>query len=203
MTPSPDASVCAAGGSPSDDGRSADLRTVLAVTRLDGWPAAETLMGARLRLEPLRVEHAEEMAPLFDDPSLHLFIGGVPATVEELRDRYQRQVVGWSADRSQRWLNWVVRRREDGRAVGTVQATAVEDAGSLVAEVAWVIAAKYQRLGYAREAARIMVTWMKQCGANRIVAHVHPQHDASISVARAIGLAPTTTVVDGEVRWET
>jgi hypothetical protein len=36
-----------------------------------------------------------------------------------------------------------------------------------------------------------------------VVAHVLPEHQASMGVARAIGLAPTDVVVDGEVRWET
>jgi len=31
---------------------------------------------------------------------------------------------------------------------------------------------------------------------------VHPDHAASQGVARAIGLGPTRTMVDGEVRWE-
>ena len=39
-------------------------------------------------------------------------------------------------------------------------------------------------------------------GVEVVVAHVHPQHHASIAVARAIGLAPTGTIVDGEVRWQ-
>ncbi|MGZ4602692.1 MAG: GNAT family N-acetyltransferase [Kineosporiaceae bacterium] len=43
------------------------------------------LRGPRLDLEPLRVEHAEEMAPLLDDPELHRFIGGEPARLEQLR----------------------------------------------------------------------------------------------------------------------
>lgn len=31
---------------------------------------------------------------------------------------------------------------------------------------------------------------------------IHPRHDASSRVARAIGLAPTDVVIDGELRWE-
>jgi RimJ/RimL family protein N-acetyltransferase len=56
----------------------------------------------RLVLDPLRVEDAEEMAPLLADPGLHSYIGGVPATVDELRDRYRRQVGGRTTRRSPR-----------------------------------------------------------------------------------------------------
>ncbi|MHB1886743.1 MAG: GNAT family N-acetyltransferase, partial [Acidimicrobiales bacterium] len=65
-----------------------------------GSPEAPVLRSRRLRLEPLRVEHAEEMAPLLDDPQLYRFTGGRPATVSELRDSYCRQVVGRSPDGS-------------------------------------------------------------------------------------------------------
>lgn len=169
---------------------------------LGDWPAAPALGGRQVRLEPLRVEHAQEMAPLLDDPNLHTFIGGAPANLLELQQRYRRQVSGRAPDGSQVWLNWVVRRLNDGRAIGTVQATVAEEAGELVAEVAWVVATAQQGRGYAREAAQVMVAWLRQQGAGRVVAHVHPQHDASAAVARAVGLTPSGRVVDGEARWE-
>lgn len=142
------------------------------------------------------------MAPLLDDVGLHTFIGGAPATRGELKGRYIRQVVGRSPDGSQRWLNWVVRRRDSGQAVGTTQATVSEHDAGLTAAVAWVIGASQQRQGYAQEAAKVMVRWLRHQGVEVVVAHVHPQHQASIAVARAVGLAPTDTVVDGEVRWQ-
>jgi hypothetical protein len=55
------------------------------------WPAADVIETARLSLEPLRADHAAEMAPLLDDDVLHRYIGGRPATRSELRDRYRRQ----------------------------------------------------------------------------------------------------------------
>ncbi len=169
---------------------------------VEDWPDTPPLTTKRLQLEPLRVEHADELAPLLADPVLHAFIGGTPATLGELRDRYARQVVGRSDDGSQRWLNWIVRRREDERTLGTVQATVSEGAGRLTAEVAWVIAAPHQGRGYAREASSAMVAWLRDQAVTTVTAHVHPRHGASMAVARSIGLTATATVVDGEVRWE-
>ena len=166
------------------------------------WPAARPLTSARLDLEPLRVDHAEEAAEAFDDHRLHAFTGGSPATVAQLRDRYGRQAVGHSPDGSAGWLNWVLRRRDDGTLVGTVQATVRRDAaGELEAELAWVVVTAHQGAGHAREAASTVAGWLREQGVRRLVAHVHPRHAASAGVARAIGLAPTSTVVDGEVRW--
>ncbi len=160
------------------------------------------LNGERVCLEPLRVEHADELAPVLDDPVLHIFIGGEPADRDQLRARYRRQGAGRSPDGSQRWLNWLVRRREDAQPLGTVQATVSENEDGLTAQVAWVIGRAHQGQGYAWEAAGLMVRWLRQQGVDTLVPHVHPQHVASMAVARAVGLSPTETVIDGEVRWE-
>lgn len=56
----------------------------------------------------------------------------------------------------------MARRRQEGRAVGTVQATVTLENDVLVAEVAWVVATPHQRQGYAREAAGIAV---RGCGS--------------------------------------
>jgi RimJ/RimL family protein N-acetyltransferase len=170
-------------------------------TKLEEWPPAPLLIGPRLVLEPLRVGHAEEMAGLLDDPLLHAFTGGRPSTEEELRRRYRSQAGERSHDGSQRWFNWIVRLGATGPPAGTVQATVTVEDGRCIAALAWVIATEYQRRGYAREAAIAMVAWLRAQGADRLVAHIHPAHRASMNVARALAMAPTDEVVGGEIRW--
>jgi RimJ/RimL family protein N-acetyltransferase len=133
---------------------------------------------------------------VFADPALHAFTGGTPATEDELRSRYAAQVAG-PADGGAEWHNWMLRRRDRGELVGTVQATVTGTA----AELAWVVAVPHQRSGYAREGATAVAGWLRGRGVVRFVAHIHPEHAASAGVARALGLAPTDTVVDGEIRW--
>jgi RimJ/RimL family protein N-acetyltransferase len=82
----------------------------------------ETIGTERLVLMPLRVDDADELAGVPGDPRLHRFIGGGPDTPEELRARYAAMLAG-PGRADEVWCNWVVRRREDGQAVGTVQAT--------------------------------------------------------------------------------
>jgi RimJ/RimL family protein N-acetyltransferase len=154
----------------------------------------------RLLLEPLTTAHADEMAPLLDDAALHASVGGAPLSLEDLRDRYARQEGGRSPDGRERWLNWIVRERASGAAVGYVQATVDEDAGTV--EVAWVIGSGFQGNGYAAEAAAAMVARLGEDDIRVITAHIHPDNEASAGVARAIGLTPTSVVVEGEVRWE-
>jgi RimJ/RimL family protein N-acetyltransferase len=154
----------------------------------------------RLRLEPLRVEHATEMASLLDDQRLHEFTGGRPSTLPELRARYARQVVGWSPDGRRRWLNWIARGRADGLAVGFVQATVNVDPPAS-AELAWTIAVAFQRRGYAREATGAVADWLRDHGVRMLSAHIRPGHEASEGVARALGLTATDQLVDGELLW--
>lgn len=165
------------------------------------WPAVEVIETDRLVLEPLRVEHAAEMAPVLDDVALHRYIGGRPASVDELSARYQQQAVGRSPDGTEGWLNWVIRCRASGLPVGTVQATVSRDGQRRQAELAWVVATPCQRLGYAGEAAAGMAGWLRACGIPLLLAHVHPEHRASERVAERLGLAATGVVVEGETRW--
>jgi RimJ/RimL family protein N-acetyltransferase len=160
------------------------------------------LESARLILDPLRPEHADELAPVLDDLSLHRFIGGEPLGRDALRTRYERLAVGRSPDGAQRWLNWTVRRRPAGQAVGTVQATVIGEQPDAVAEIAWVIGIAHQGQGFAKEAVQAMAAWLCAHDTCRLIAHIHPEHEASQAVARAAGLRPTDTMVDGEVRWQ-
>lgn len=165
------------------------------------WPRSEPIETARLTLEPLRIEHAEEMSAVLADRRLYEYIGGESPAVGELRARYEKQVVGHSPDGAQGWLNWVVRDRETAVAVGTVQATLSRTPGHVSAELAWTIAVAHQRRGYATEAAEGVLTWLRVRGVDRFTANIHPEHEASMTVARRLGLSATDVMNDGETRW--
>lgn len=152
-------------------------------------------------LEPLEVRHAAEVATVLDDERLHEYIGGRPATSDQLAERYAGLVVGHSADGRQGWYNWIARDRQTRAVIGTVQATLHRDDGRLVAQIAWVVAVPHQGQGYATEAAAAMRDWLLEQGAEVLEAYVHPEHQASMGVARHLGLAPTGETRDGEVRW--
>jgi RimJ/RimL family protein N-acetyltransferase len=153
-------------------------------------------------LEPLSEAHAEQAAAAFDDPALHTFTGGLPATVAELRGRYLLQSVGHSPDNQEGWLNWVVRRRTaTAELVGTVQATLTRDDDGLTAELAWVVASAAQGAGIATESSAAVAGWLRRQGVGRFTANIHPRHHASMAVARHLGMSPTEAAVDGETVW--
>ncbi|MEM9132933.1 MAG: GNAT family N-acetyltransferase [Actinomycetota bacterium] len=151
----------------------------------------------RLLLEPLRVDHAEEMVAVLADTELYAYTGGAPPTLYELQARYGAQVRG-PADGGEAWRNWVLRERASGEAVGFVQATIVCDE----AEVAWLVGIPWQGRGLAVEAAQALVATLAADGIARLQAHIHPEHTASQRVAQAIGLVRSGEVDDdGEEIW--
>lgn len=159
----------------------------------------EALATDRLELVPLKSADADEMTAVLADARLYVFIGGGPPTVEELRSRYERQAVGRSPDGDQEWLNWIIRLRPSGQAVGYVQATVEQ--GGRVADVAWLVGVPWQGRGYAGEAAQRLAAWLEEQGVRIMTAHVHPEHAASAAVAARAGLRPTTEIENGERLW--
>lgn len=167
----------------------------------DGLPRADEIVTDRLRLTPLSPAYADALFPVLDDERLHAFTGGRPDTLEETRARLS----AWSSERSpdgrQAWLNWLVRSTDDGRVLGTTQATVERAPHGLVAVLAWTTATAEQGRGVARAAATAMAYWLVGSGVGRMEAHIHPEHPASAAVARHVGLAPTGEQVDGETVW--
>lgn len=142
------------------------------------------------------------MVEVLADPSLYHYTGGEAPTLARLQRRYKAQVLGHSPDGSQGWFNWIVHRRDGDAPIGFVQATLQQNPGVLVAEIAWLISPTDQGNGFASEATTAMTSWLLSIGVGSFVAHVRPEHLASIGVARNQGLHPTPTIVDGEIRWE-
>jgi RimJ/RimL family protein N-acetyltransferase len=165
------------------------------------WPRASTIKTQHLGLQPLLVEHVDEMFCVLNDPDLHQYTGGRPLSLDQLRARYLRQAWGHSPDLTQGWLNWIIRRLSDHTVLGTVQATLRREDGLLAAELAWVVGRAHQRQGYATEAAHAVLGWLCQHRVDVCRAHIHPEHEASIGVAKHLGFKPSDTVIDGETQW--
>jgi RimJ/RimL family protein N-acetyltransferase len=90
-----------------------------------------------------------------------------------------------------------MRRREDYRAVGHLQSTVVGH----TAAVAWVVGTAFNGQGFATEAARVLVAWLRDNGVVEIEASIHPGNVPSQVVASRAGLQPTDRIDDGEVVW--
>ena len=166
------------------------------------WLHVVQLDTSRLILEPLEPRYTTEMVPVLAAPELYAFTGGEPPSEDNLRARYERQSVGHSPTNDAGWLNWVIRTRETGVAIGYVQATLMVDDDVLVADVAWLVTPSAQNQGFAVEASNTMLAWLFTHHVRTVRALIHPAHDASARTAQHLGLIPTSVVVDDELLWE-
>jgi RimJ/RimL family protein N-acetyltransferase len=154
----------------------------------------------RLVLVPLQAEDADELCDVLYDDRLHEFIGGRPSSRLELHDRFILLAAG-SPREGEAWMNWVIRRRLDSQALGTVQATVRSVGERQVARLGWMIGVPWQGKGYASEAAVALVEWVQRQGVDEIGANIHPGHRASEIVAARAGLRQTEEEFEGERVW--
>ena len=154
----------------------------------------------RLDLVPLTAGDADDLFPVLNDPALGRYTGETPpADVEVVRAGFARWELRRSPDGAELWLNWVLRRHDDCRAIGYVQATV----GDGDAAIAWTIGTVFQRQGFATEAGSALIAWLRDTlGVPLIVGSVHPDNIASHTAAHRIGLRPTDRRHEGEVVWE-
>jgi len=155
----------------------------------------------RLELTPLTEADAPEMFEILRDPNLGASTGEEPpASVEALRVTYAVLATRRAPGGEALWLNWIVRERTGGPAMGFVQATVT----GASAHVAWVIGTAFQRQGYASEAAAAMIALLGDVmGVEDVVAAIPEEHEASQGVARRLGLTPSDDFEYGERLWRT
>lgn len=111
-------------------------------------------MSPTVTLEPRTAAHAEALFAVLAEPRLYEFIDeDPPASVEALREKFQRSESGRSPDGSEQWLNWVV-RDASGQVAGYVQAT-IEAGGET--NIAYVFGSAFWGLGIASAAVEAML----------------------------------------------
>ena len=111
------------------------------------------LRTARLRLEPQRAAHADEMFQVLSDPAIYTYENAPPTSLQALRERYGRLESRRSGDGSQLWLNWVLRVPAQGL-IGYVQASVLPGGR---ASIGYELASAHWGRGYAQEAVGAML----------------------------------------------
>jgi RimJ/RimL family protein N-acetyltransferase len=156
----------------------------------------DDIEGVQVVLVPLRGDDADELAGLLDDATIRGFLG--VAHLAGLRQRFAAWETRPAPHGREAWLNWVVRARDGGRALGWVQAT-VRDG---TASVAYALLPAERGHGAASDAVRALATWLRAAhGVAEVTASIAPENAASERVARAAGFAPTARWADGERVW--
>lgn len=146
-----------------------------------------TLIASRCTLEPLVAAHAHEMFGVLSDPAIYEFENEPPASLDWLTRRYDRLESRHSADRTERWLNWVV-RLPDGALAGYVQATVLHFGA---AYVAYELASRFWRQGIGSSAVRAMLDELRtQYGVHTFVAVLKAANFRSLALLRSLGFRP-------------
>lgn len=155
------------------------------------------IAGRRVVLEPLTGDHAPELVGLLEEPSVHEWLG--VDDVDGLRARFAAWEARRSPDGAEQWLNWIVRGRADGRALGWAQATVRGGRAS----VAYALLGAARGRGAASDAVRAIVPWLREeRGVGEVRASIAADNVASGRVARAAGFVATDGLDDGgEVIW--
>ena len=113
-----------------------------------------TIVTARLTLEPQLATHAAEMFAVLSDPAIYEYEKEPPPSQAWLSERYARLESRSSPDGQEQWLNWVIRLPPSGL-IGYVQATVHPDGG---AAIAYELASDYWGRGLAHEAVQAMMS---------------------------------------------
>ena len=147
-----------------------------------------SLATGRIRLEPLTAVHAAELFPLLADRQVYQFISGeLPVSVAALAERYQRLESRCSPDGSEQWLNWAIRRLDDGQCVGYLQAT-LHPGGT--ADFAFVLGSSFWGLGLAREASVLVLhTLFAEFGVVSVFATADQRNLRSSGLLTRLGFA--------------
>jgi RimJ/RimL family protein N-acetyltransferase len=155
-----------------------------------------------LALEPLLPSHAVELYDGLRDDRIYLHIPqSPPASQAALMERFLKLSARRSPDGRELWLNWALRRK-DGECVGWVQATVHGDRSALVA---WIVFPTFWRKGYATQACRQMLDYLRaECDVVDAIATVDAENVASIRLLEKLGFARVSTekAADMEKRLE-
>ena len=176
-----------------------DTRLVLDLPTLCLTPSGQVynMIGPlRVDLEPLRLEHASAMFEGLADPAGYIFLpDDPPVSVEALRSRYDRQLIGGSPDGTETWLNWVVRNRENDALVGYTQATVrdrIADIGYHVFPTCW-------RKGFATMALRATLGELfAMTSIDEVHAFVDTRNIASVTLLGKLGFDCLRTIIEAD-----
>jgi RimJ/RimL family protein N-acetyltransferase len=141
---------------------------------------------ARLDIEPTDHGHVDGLIAALDHPSVGDYIGGPDVTTAAaLHERIDGLRAGPPAHFAEdHWLNFVIRRRDDGLIVGRLEATLYDGWG----EVAYLVGPPFQGNGYATEGVRWLIDHIAdRWGIGELWATVDPRNAASIRLLDRVG----------------
>jgi ribosomal-protein-alanine N-acetyltransferase len=160
----------------------------------------EVLLTERLRLEPIRADHAPLLFELWQEAAIYAYVPEEPpVSLAWLTERYRKLETRQSAAGDQAWLQWAVRLRDASTTptyVGRVEAT-VEP--SRPTALAWMLGSPWWREGVGTEAVtkvmdHLAVAW----GVTRVSVEIDERNTASLALASRLGYVEFARVPDAD-----
>ena len=138
---------------------------------------------ARLRLEPVRVRHAEDLYRLFQDPAVAEWYG---VWTLEMAQREAAQIASaWETDGVHKWMAY---ERSNGALVGRGGLSRVQMAGQEQLEIGWVLLRPYWGQGYATEIGRAGLAFaFEELGADEVISYTEARNVRSRAVMERLG----------------
>ncbi len=155
-----------------------------------------TRLTTRLRLEPIRPEHAEDLYRLHQDPAVAEWWDGV-GTEASAREDANRFAAGWTDDGVSKWMAY---DRVTGEPVGRGGLSRMQLDGASRLEVGWVLHRAYWGQGYATEIGTTGLAFaFDELGVDEVVAYTEPHNVRSRAVMERLGMTYQRDIVHDDI----
>jgi ribosomal-protein-alanine N-acetyltransferase len=152
---------------------------------------------ARLIIEPLTVQHADQMFAGLSDTAGYVFLPeDPPLSIDILRERYRKLSTSpGSPDGKETWHNWIIKKNDSLAAVGYLQATHIVQNNTAL--VSYFIFPEFWKLGFGYEA----VSWLVghlffELEVQKLLALVDTRNVSSINLLSKIGFRKRRLIPD-------
>jgi ribosomal-protein-alanine N-acetyltransferase len=157
----------------------------------------QPLESARLTIRPQLGSDAEAAFTHLQDDALRQWISlHKPASVDALRQSWQRNETRLSPDGREAWLQWFVTSKVDGSPIGSIDACVDQD--KVAVNFGYYFFVHAWGRGYATEAVAVVAKHLLSNGAERLLATVTVGNAASVRVLERNGSLYTRTIADND-----
>ena len=134
----------------------------------------------RLIVRPFRDDDYHDLCEYLSDPVVYAFEPGEPIGLVEAKELAERRARGLDF--------WAVVLKQHGKLIGHLYLKHVEPKEMMNWELGYIFSPKYQKRGFASEAARALVLFaFKEYRAHRVMARCDPEDPASWKLRERIG----------------
>lgn len=141
--------------------------------------ASRTIQTERLILREIREDDTGFIVGLRSDPEVYRYFKHPHRLTVEEHEGWYREVYL----QNDNIVHWICEK--DGVGIGVFAAARVSDSE---AEVSYLVSGEYQRKGYAREALKSIILWVRrQWQPDRIIAEIHQDNTVSRAFIKSLG----------------